>query len=612
MARVQITELALRDAHQSLFATRMVTADMLPVAALLDRAGFWSLETWGGATFDSCLRYLNEDPWERIRKLKAAMPKTPMQMLLRGQNLLGYRHYADDVVESFVARAAHSDVDVFRVFDALNDPRNLQTSMRAVKRAGKHAQAAISYAVTPVHTLDLYVGLARELREMGADSLCIKDMAGLLKPYAAFALVQALRQATGLPIQVHSHATTGMSVATLVKATEAGAELLDTTISSLAMGTSHSPTETLVEILRGTPCDPGLDLKLLVEIAAYFREVRRKYSAFESSFSGADTRILVSQVPGGMLSNLESQLKDMKQSGQLDAVLAEIAVVQQDFGYPPLVTPTSQIVGTQAVFNVIFGRYEKLTSESCDLLVGNYGRTPASVNPNLLAKALKQLNLTAPISGRPADLLVNELPKLEQDLKTALGVATVSPDDVLTYAMFPQVAVKFFGTRAKGPVTFAAAPAAPAVAAVAPPAVAPRPTVGGGQGSYAVTVGDKDYTVRSVPDRAAGTLALTVDGVTYTVRVKAAAGAVPPVAAAAPTGVAHTVLAPMPGSIVRLLCEEGQRVAAGDPIVIMEAMKMQVEIKAADSGRIRYRAKAGDTVEGDTVLAEISTQERVG
>jgi oxaloacetate decarboxylase alpha subunit len=601
VARVQLTELALRDAHQSLFATRMVTRDMLPVASLLDRAGFWSLETWGGATFDSCLRYLNEDPWERIRQLKAAMPKTPMQMLLRGQNLLGYRHYADDVVECFVERAAANGVDVFRVFDALNDPRNLQTSMRAVKRAGKHAQAAISYALTPVHTLELYVGLARELRELGADSLCIKDMAGLLKPYDAFELVQALRRATGLPIQVHSHATTGMSVATLLKATEAGAELLDTTISSLAMGTSHSPTETLVEILRGTPCDPGLDLKLLVEIAAYFREVRRKYSAFESSFSGADTRILVSQVPGGMLSNLESQLKEMKQAGKIDAVLAEIAVVQKDFGYPPLVTPTSQIVGTQAVFNVIFGRYEKLTSESCDLLIGNYGRTPAAPNPTLLAKALKQLNLTAPVSGRPADLLVNELPKLEHDLKTALGVATVSRDDVLTYAMFPQVAAKFFGTRAKGPVSFDAAPVAPTAA--------PPPGAGGGRGSYTVTVGAKEYVVRSVPDRAAGTLALTVEGTTYNVRVKPVAEVAPAASGAAPAAQVHQALAPMPGTIVRLLCEDGHRVEAGDPIVIMEAMKMQVEVKAAHRGAIRYRAKAGDAVEGDAVLAEIATQE---
>ena len=309
--------------------------------------------------------------------------------------------------------------------------------MRAVKNVGKHAQAAISYAVTPVHTLDLYVALARELRQMGADSICIKDMAGLLRPYAAFDLVQAIRQATDLPVHVHSHATTGMSVAALVKAVEAGAELLDTTISSLAMGTSHSPTETMVEILRGTPWDPGLDLKLLVEIAAYFRDIRRKYKAFESSFLGADTRILVAQVPGGMLSNLESQLKEMKQSAKLDAVLAENALVQKDFGYPPLVTPTSQIVGTQAVFNVIFGRYEKLTSESCDLLVGNYGRTPAAPNPDLVARALKQLNLAAPVTARPAEALPNEMPRLEQDLKKALGVARVTREDVLTTPCSP-------------------------------------------------------------------------------------------------------------------------------------------------------------------------------
>jgi oxaloacetate decarboxylase alpha subunit len=598
---VQITELALRDAHQSLFATRMVTRDMLPVAAQLDRVGFWSLETWGGATFDSCLRFLNEDPWERIRALKAAMPKTPMQMLLRGQNLLGYRHYADDVVECFVDRAAANGVDVFRVFDALNDPRNLQTSMRAVRKAGKHAQAAISYALTPVHTLDLYVGLARELREMGADSICIKDMAGLLKPYDAFELVKALRQATGLPVHLHSHATTGMSVATLVKGAEAGAELLDTTISSLAMGTSHSPTETIVEILRGTPWDPGLDLKLLVEIAAYFREVRRRYKAFESSFLGADTRILVAQVPGGMLSNLESQLKAMKQSGKLDAVLAENALVQKDFGYPPLVTPTSQIVGTQAVFNVIFGRYEKLTSESCDLLVGNYGRTPVAPNPDLVQKALRQLGLTAPVTARPADALPNELGKLEGDLRQAMGTGSVSREDVLTYAMFPQVAARFFGTRAKGPICFDAPPAAEA-AVPAPkwPAVAPGPQ------AYAVTVDGKDYAVRSVPDAAAGTLAITVAGTTHTVRVKPApAGGAAAPAAAAASGEAHTVRAPMPGTVVRLAREEGDRVAPGESIVVMEAMKMQVEVKAAHAGTIRYRVKAGESVEGDAVLAEI-------
>lgn len=600
MARVQITELALRDAHQSLFATRMLTRDMLPVAERLDRVGFWSLESWGGATFDSCLRFLNEDPWERIRQLKSAMPKTPMQMLLRGQNLLGYRHYADDVVESFVERAAANGVDVFRIFDALNDPRNLQTSMRAVKNVGKHAQAAISYAVTPVHTLDLYVALARELRQMGADSICIKDMAGLLRPYAAFDLVQAIRQATDLPVHVHSHATTGMSVAALVKAVEAGAELLDTTISSLAMGTSHSPTETMVEILRGTPWDPGLDLKLLVEIAAYFRDIRRKYKAFESSFLGADTRILVAQVPGGMLSNLESQLKEMKQSAKLDAVLAENALVQKDFGYPPLVTPTSQIVGTQAVFNVIFGRYEKLTSESCDLLVGNYGRTPAAPNPDLVARALKQLNLAAPVTARPAEALPNEMPRLEQDLKKALGVASVTREDVLTHAMFPQIATKFFGTRAKGPVAFEAppAPAAPA----AKPAAAPA----GARGAYVVTVGGREYAVHSVPDKVTGALAITLEGTTYTVSVKpgtAAASAAP--AAAAPGGEVHKALAPMPGMVVRLVRDDDSPVQEGDPIVVLEAMKMQVEVKAAHSGRIRYRVKAGDSVEGDAVLAEI-------
>ncbi len=600
MGRVRITELALRDAHQSLFATRMLTSDMLPIAGALDRVGFWSLETWGGATFDACLRFLNEDPWERIRQLRKAMPGTPMQMLLRGQNLLGYRHYADDVVECFVERAAASGVDVFRIFDALNDPRNLQTSMRAVKQAGKHAQAAISYAVTPVHTLDLYVALGRELRDMGADSICIKDMAGLLKPYAAYELVKALLDATGLPVHVHSHATTGMSVATLVKAAEAGAGMLDTAISAMAMGTSHSPTETIVEILRGTPLDPGLDLKLLLEIAAYFREVRRRYRAFESSFAGADTRILAAQVPGGMLSNLESQLREMKQSDKLDAVLAEIASVQKDFGYPPLVTPTSQVVGSQAVLNVLFGRYEKLTSESCDLLAGKYGRTPAPPDPDLVRKALRQLGLSAPVTGRPAEALPNELGRLEAELRKALGVAAVSREDVLTYAMFPQVSLKFFRTRAQGP------------AAIQPPAPPDEGAPGTGgraaaHGRFSVEVDGKPYIVQSAPASTPGALMLTVGGTTHTVTVRpapapdAAGGPAPEPSAGAP----RQVLAPMPGVIMRLCREEGSRVDAGEPVVVMEAMKMQVEVKTAHPGTVRYRVKAGDLVEGDAILAEI-------
>ena len=394
MAKIKITENVLRDAHQSLHATRMVTSDMLPIAQKLDAVGYWSLETWGGATFDSCIRFLNEDPWERIRKLKKAIPNTQHQMLLRGQSILGYRHYADDVVEKCVERMALNGVDVFRVFDALNDPRNFMVPMKAVKKAGKHAQAAISYAVSPVHTVENYVHLAKELAGMGAESICIKDMASLLTPYAAYDLVKAIRKAVDLPIHVHSHSTTGMSVATLVKAVEAGAELIDTSISSMSMGPGHSPTESLVEIFRGSEYDTGLDMHLLLEIAAYFRDVvRPKYAQFESSFAGADTRILEAQIPGGMLSNLESQLRQQNAFHKLDEVLKENARVCKDFGYPPLVTPTSQIVGTQAVLNVLMGRYKNLTAESKNLLVGNYGKTPAAPDPELVKMALAGLDM---------------------------------------------------------------------------------------------------------------------------------------------------------------------------------------------------------------------------
>ncbi len=595
MARVHITDLTLRDAHQSLFATRMLTADMLPVAKQLDSAGFWSLETWGGATFDSCIRFLNEDPWERIRKLKAAMPKTPMQMLLRGQNLLGYRHYADDVVEAFVELAAANGVDVFRVFDALNDVRNMQTSFKAVKKAGKHAQATISYATSPVHTLESYVALACELKEIGADSLCIKDMAGLLKPYAAYALVKALKKAVDLPIQIHSHATTGMSVATLVKAIEAGADGIDTAISSMAMGTSHSPTETMVEILGGTEYDTGLDIKPLVELAAYFREVRKKYKAFESSFVGADTRLLIAQVPGGMLSNLESQLKEQNALGKLDAVLDEISVVQKDFGSPPLVTPTSQIVGTQAVLNVLFGRYVQLSNESKNLLAGNYGLTPAKPNADLVRRVLKELDMPAMVTCRPADLLTNELDKIEEELKQKLGVSSVAREDVLTYAMFPQVAIGFFKTRPNGPVKIEA-----------PAAAASPVAVKSASGHFAVTVDGVEHKVSRVaePD---GSVKLSVDGQPFHIRVKQVDSKTPDdEAVRSSTGTVHKVPAPMPGTIISLTETDGDQVDKDEQICVMEALKMQMTILSTHAGRLTYRIKVGDVVKAGDTIAEIA------
>jgi oxaloacetate decarboxylase alpha subunit len=553
---------------------------MLPVAEKLDRVGYWSLETWGGATFDSCIRFLNEDPWERIRQLKKAMPNTPQQMLLRGQSILGYRHYADDVVEKCVERMAVNGVDVFRVFDALNDPRNFMTPMKAVKKAGKHAQAAICYTLSPVHTIEGYVALALELAKMGADSICIKDMAALLKPYEAYNLVKAIKTKLDLPIHIHSHATTGMSVATLVKAVEAGAEIIDTAISSMAMGTSHSPTETMVEIFRDTEFDTGLDIKPLLEIAQYFREqVRPTYKKFESSFLGADTRILAAQIPGGMLSNLESQLKEQNASNRMNEVLEENARVQKDFGYPPLVTPTSQIVGTQAVLNVLLGRYKRMTAESMNLLVGNYGRTPAKPDPELVKQALTALNMEKPVECRPADLIPNELGKIEAELKEKMGVSTVNIDDVLTYAMFPQVALKFFETRAKGPVSLEEPAQAPT------PAAAPAAT---GPAVYIVNVDNRDYKV-SIREEGA-------------VLIAAPSAPAARTQAAAPEG-GLAIESPVSGTVLKLEKNDGEQVRHEDPIILLESMKMELEIKTKTAGTITYVVKNGACVTAGQVLA---------
>jgi oxaloacetate decarboxylase alpha subunit len=584
MSKVQLTDLALRDAHQSLFATRMVTADMLPIADKLDRVGYYALEAWGGATFDSCIRFLNEDPWDRLKKLKAALPTTRIMMLLRGQNLLGYRHYADDVVAKFVEYAAKDGVDIFRIFDAVNDPRNFKAAADAAKKTGKQIQAAISYAVTPFHTIEKYAELAKQYAAIGADSICIKDMAGLLTPYGAYDLVKAIKKAADLPVEIHSHATTGMSVATLTKAAEAGAEILDTVISSLSMGTSHSPTETMVEIFRGTPYDTGLDIKLLLEIAAYFREVRKNYKQFESSFQGADTRILVSQVPGGMLSNLESQLKEQGASDKIDAVLKEIAVVQKDAGYPPLVTPTSQIVGTQAVFNVLFGPYKRLSGEFQDLMAGKYGACPAPKNPEVVKKSLEALKLAREITHRPADDIPPEYGKLEEETKKILGASTVSVEDVLTYAMFPKVAPEFFKKRPQGPVSFKGEDA--------PPAAAPAPakTAEGGQASparYTVNVNGANYDVVVAP---AGTVAVTPA----------------PAAAIAAAPVSGTrILAPVAGTVLRYAVNEGAQVKAGDNVVIIESMKMELEIKSSVAGTVHFLVSAGAQVASQQPLAEV-------
>lgn len=585
--KIGISELVLRDATQSLHATRMTTADMLPIAPKIDQIGYWAAEAWGGATYDSCIRFLNEDPWERLRKLHAAMPNTKIMMLLRGQNLLGYRHYADDVVDKFVETAANNGIDVFRIFDACNDPRNLERATKAAKKTGKHVQMAISYATTPYHTKEIYADLAKTYADFGADSICIKDMSGLLKPYEAYDLVKAIKSKVDLPVEIHSHATTGLSVATLLKAAEAGADVLDTAISAMAMGTSHSPTETVVEMLKGTEYDTGLDISALLEIAAYFREIRKHYASLESKFLGADTRILKSQVPGGMLSNLENQLKQQGASDKIDDVLKEIPLVQKDVGYVPLVTPTSQIVGTQAVFNVLFGRYNNLTQEFRDLLVGKYGKVPAAPNADLVKKALELNKMDKVIDCRPADLIAPEWDKMVEESKKNGGNGSV--EDTLTYAMFPKVAAKFFETRANGPVdaekTFGLKET-------------PKAETKSANGSYTVTVNGQSYQVTSNGDN------ITVDGTPYNVTF-GAAGASAPVAAAATTVGGEDVKAPVAGTLLKQCFANGTKVSKGQTIIIVESMKMELEVKSPADGTITYTVPTGTQIANGQVIATI-------
>lgn len=588
IAKLGITDVVLRDAHQSLFATRMRIDDMLPIAEKLDKVGFWSLETWGGATFDACIRYLGEDPWERIRQLKTAMPNTPQQMLFRGQNILGYRHYADDVVEKFVERAAVNGVDVFRVFDAMNDMRNLTTALQAVKRVGKHAQGTISYTLSPVHTTDKWVEMGRQIEDAGADSIAIKDMAGLLKPYDGFELVTRLKQACSIPIHMQCHATTGLAHATILKCVEAGIDNVDTAISSMSMTYGHSPTETLVASLAGTERDTGLDLGLLQEIALYFREVRKKYAKFEGSLKGVDVRILTAQVPGGMLTNMESQLREQGAIDRLDEVLEEIPRVREDLGFIPLVTPTSQIVGTQAVINVMRGeRYATISKETQGVLKGEYGATPAPVNAQLQARVLDGAE---PITCRPADLLKPELQALTVELKDIAQSKNIrltegegEIDDVLTYALFNQIGLKFLENRGN------------------PDAFEPAPT---GKESRVVKTaqGDEIYTVE-------------VEGQKYTVTVAnggdisgiAPFGVVAPAPLSAEIASGFPVKAPLAGNIFKVLVGAGHEVEEGEPILILEAMKMETEVCAPSSGIVgSINVKAGDSVAVGDILLTIA------
>ena len=593
-SKLGITDVVLRDASQSLLATRVRLEDMLPIAGKLDQVGFWSLESWGGATFDACIRYLGEDPWERIRELKKAMPNTPQQMLLRGQNILGYRHYADDVVCKFVERAAVNGIDVFRVFDAMNDLRNMETALRAVRDVGKHAQGTISYTLSPVHTTDTWVEQGKRIEDMGADSIAIKDMAGLLKPYVGFELITRLKQTCSIPVHMHCHATTGLSTATILKCVEAGLDNVDTSISSMSMTYGHSPTESVVAMLQGTERDTGLAIDLLEEIAAWFRKVRRKYAKFEGALRGVDSRILVAQVPGGMLTNMESQLKEQNAADRIDEVLEEIPRVREDLGYLPLVTPTSQIVGTQAVLNVLTGaRFKSISRETVGVLKGEYGATPAPVNAQLQARVLD--GGTA-ISCRPADLLQSELDELTTELQGLAGEKGITlaggerlVDDVLTYALFPQIGLRFLENRAK-PDAFEPAPAAeeePAATAKAPV------TAAGAMGDGAV------YTV-------------TVAGQSYVVQVAeggdiagiSPAGAAVPVAVPVPTTGGTPVPAPLAGNIFKVNVKPGDHVAEGEVIIILEAMKMETEVCTPSAGTVGPVAvREGDTVAvGDTLL----------
>jgi len=572
-----ITEVVLRDAHQSLFATRMRIDDMLPIADKLDKIGYWSMESWGGATFDSCIRFLGEDPWDRIREIKKVMPNTPQQMLFRGQNILGYRHYADDVVMKFVERAAVNGIDVFRVFDAMNDMRNLETALSAVKKVGKHAQGTISYTVSPVHTLELWVDQARQIEDAGADSICIKDMAGLLTPYVGFDLVTRLKKAVAIPIQLHAHATTGLSTSTIMKCVEAGIDNVDSAISSMSMTYGHSATESVVSIFKGTDRDTGLDIEKLEEIAAYFRPVRKKYAEFEGSLRGVDSRILVAQVPGGMLTNMESQLRQQGAEDKLDDVLAEIPKVREDLGFIPLVTPTSQIVGTQAVLNVLTGeRYKTITKETAGVLRGEYGAAPAAMNAELQARVLDEGEKA--ITCRPADNIKPELDSLraevidlaiQNDFSLSSGEGEI--DDVLTYALFPQVGLKFLQHR-NDPAMFEPAPTGRPAAQLNE----------AGEEVYTVEVEGKSYhvTVASGGD---------VSSITDLSAQPLAAAQAEPVNAS-------PVNAPLSGTVIKVLVQPGQVVVEGEAIIILEAMKMETSISAPNAGTIvAVKVQGGDS-----------------
>ena len=613
MSKVHITETVLRDGHQSLIATRMRTEDMLPVCKHLDQIGYWSLEVWGGATFDACVRFLKEDPWERLRQLRHALPNTRLQMLLRGQNLVGYRHYSDDVVETFVQKAADNGIDVFRIFDALNDLRNLETSIKAVKAAGKHAQGAISYTTSPVHSIEGFVKDAMRLQELGCDSITIKDMASLLTPTTASTLVEALGKEISIPIHLHTHATAGLAAMSQLKAIEKGCLHIDTAISAFAEGASHPSTESMVAALHDSKFSTGLDLEKLQEIGFYFKEVRKKYHQFESEFTGQDTRVQVNQVPGGMISNLSNQLREQGELKRINEVLDEIPRVRKDLGYPPLVTPTSQIVGTQAVLNVMTGeRYKTTTNEVKNYLLGQYGKAPGDIDEKLREQAVPDEEV---ITVRPADLLK---PEMEELRKSSTDLAE-SDEDVLTFAMFTDVGREFLEERKAGTLT-------PEV--LEPPLEDNAAVCGVAPTEFDVTMHGETYNIKITGSghrfQAERPFYLTVDGVPEEILVETlsevltepSAGGVGSGAISAGAGTSGSkrpkatspghVTTSMPGTIVDVLVSEGDSVSAGDALFITEAMKMETEVQAPVGGTVKaVHISKGDTVNPDETLIEI-------
>lgn len=609
MSKIHITELVLRDGHQSLIATRMRTEDMLPICSQLDAVGFWSLEAWGGATFDACVRFLKEDPWERLKKLRNALPNSQINMLLRGQNLLGYRHYSDDVVHAFVKQAANGGVDVFRIFDAMNDLRNLKTSIEAVKQHKKHAIGTLSYTTSPVHDIAYFVSMAKELENMGCDSVGIKDMAGLLTPTVAGDLVKALKAAISIPVHMHSHATSGLASMVMLKSVENGVDIIDTCNSSFSEGASHPTTESMVAAFKGTPYDTGLDLAKLQEITAYFKEVRQKYWQFESAFTGVDTRALVNQVPGGMISNLSNQLKEQGALDKMNAVLAEIPRVREDLGYPPLVTPTSQIVGTQAVLNVMTGaRYKSITNEVKNYFLGQYGQSPAPVNAEVRKLAIAD---NAVITCRPADLLAPEMVKLQGEVDRIAQ----TDEDVLTYAMFPDIGKTFLQERNAGQLK--------------PDALLTKEAVNTASAHFApnefkVTLHGETFHIKLTGSGHKGEeqrpFYVSVDGIAEEVLVETLNEI--EISGGTTTGKkkaqkatssgrprphhAGCVTTAMPGTIVAVKVNVGDKVQAGDGVLVIEAMKMENEIQASKTGTVvSVHVTKGDSVTPDESLLEI-------